>query len=62
MKVGDLVQLAWGDYHQRRVGMIIALHRVADDATGVRARVKWFSIDLPQKHLLKNLEIISEAR
>jgi len=67
MKVGDLVQLAWGS-HPRRVGMITAIRRFSE------VRVKWFGIDDTEfrrpgqpnsgemHYFLRCLELVNENR
>jgi len=59
MKIGDLVQLAWGS-HPRRVGMITAIRRFSE------VRVKWFGIDDTDSgevhYFLRCLELVNESR
>jgi hypothetical protein len=65
MKIGDLVQLSWGE-HPRRAGVIIGLRR--RKGMGIEtasARVMWFINDrgpVGENYMLKSLELLSESR
>ena len=65
MKIGDLVQLCWGE-SPRRVGMIIGLRRRKGMGfVSASARVMWFINDrgpVWENYMLKSLELINASR